>query len=268
MSETPFLQPSGDSSIDVSSDSSNELSREARHFPYLHPLFGRGKKKLSDASLWQRSVYYWWWEYLRRNQAYRLVCEKGGRVTNGILRRLYADFGNVHDVSFYEWWSEGRRGAELFANPRHHATVEVLQSGSVVSSDERLITISMPLTLPKRFLKKKVDSILEAVHPSRRGVQYAKQSQAKYRYRAQPNVASLRSTLAVYDAIMLSRSEAMKTPYWKIAVDLNLAASSHPLDGDSASVLTAKKVVLSATVGRMYKRALKMIDNAGKGVFP
>jgi hypothetical protein len=243
-------------------------SREARHFPYLHPLFGRGKLKLSDASLWQRSVYYWWWEYLRRNELYRQVCEKKGHVTNGNLKRLYADFGNVHNVSFYEWWSEGRRGAELFANPRHHATVEVLQAGSVVTCDERLIAISLPLTLPKRFLKKKVDAILNAQHPSKRGVQYAKQSQAKYVYWAQPNVASLRSTLAVYDAITHSKLESKKRPYWQIAVDLNLAASSHPSDKDSSSVLTAKKVVLSATVGRMYKRALKMIDNAGKGVFP
>jgi hypothetical protein len=243
-------------------------SREARHFPYLHPLFGRGRRKLSESSLWQRSVYYWWWEYLRRNSAYRRVCEKDGRVTNGTLRRLYADFGDVHNVSFYEWWSEGSRGAELFANPPHHATVEVLQPGSVVSSDERLIAISLPLTLPKRFLKKKVDTILNALHPSKRGVQYAKQSQAKYLYRAQPNVASLRSTLAVYDAITRAKVEAKKRPYWQIAVDLNLAASSHPRDNDSASVLTAKKVVLSATVGRMYKRALKMIDNVGKGVFP
>jgi hypothetical protein len=245
-----------------------QSSREARHFPYLHPLFGRGRLKLSDALLWQRSVYYWWWEYLRRNQAYRHACEKEGRVTNGILKRVYADFGNVHDVSFYEWWSEGRRGVELFANPRHHATVEVLQPGSVISADERLIAISLPLTLPKRFLKKKVDGILNALHPSKRGVQYAKQSQANYLYRAQPNVASLRSTLAVYDAITLAKQDSRKRPYWLIAVDLNLAASSHPRDNDSASVLTAKKVVLSATVGRMYKRALKMIDNAGKGVFP
>ena len=260
MSEAQALQPSR--------ESSNELSREARHFPYLHPLFGRGKKKLSDASLWQRSVYYWWWEYLRRNYSYRRVCEKEGRVTNSISKRVYADFGNVHNVSFYEWWSKDRRGVELFANPRHHATVEVLQPGSVVSSDERLIAISLPLTLPKRFLKKKVDSILEALHPSKRGVQYAKQSQAKYLYRAQPNIASLRSTLAVYDAITLAKGEEKKSPYWQIAVDLKLAASSHPHADDSPSVLTAKKVVLSATVGRMYKRSLKMIDNAGKGVFP
>ena len=259
MSEQSARLPSRDSS---------HSSREARHFPYLHPLFGRGKRKLSDASLWQRSVYYWWWEYLRRNQAYRYVCEKEGRVTNRLLKRVYADFGNVHDVSFYEWWSKDRRGAELFANPRHHATVELLQSGSVVSSDARLIAISLPLTLPKRFLRKKVDSMLDALHPSRRGLQYAKQSEAKYLYRAQPNVASLRSTLAVYDAITLAKLEAKKSPYWQIAVDLKLAASSHPLDDDSPSALTAKKVVLSATVGRMYKRALKMIDNAGKGVFP
>lgn len=256
MSEIPALQP----------------SREARHFPYLHPLFGRGKRKLSDTSLWQRSVYYWWWEYLRRNKEYRYCCEKNGRVSNGILKRLYADFGNVYNVSFFEWWTEGSRGADLFANPRHHATVEVLQAGSVVSNDERLIAISLPLTLPKRFLKKRVDTILNALHPSKRGVQYAKKSQAKYLYRAQPNVPSLRSTLAVYDAISrakgVAEGEAKKRPYWQIAVDLNLAASSHPRDNDSASVLTAKKVVLSATVGRMYKRALKMIDNAGKGVFP
>ena len=46
---------------------------------------------------WDNSVYYLWWEFLRRNEDYKKTCENGGK---GKCDRLYADFGNVHEGTF------------------------------------------------------------------------------------------------------------------------------------------------------------------------
>ena len=67
----------------------------------------------------QRSPFYWWWRYLRKNSAYLKCCDAGGR---GSLSRLYADFGDVRDDDFWQWWStkmsNGQtRGEYLFAKP-------------------------------------------------------------------------------------------------------------------------------------------------------
>lgn len=67
----------------------------------------------------QRSPFYWWWRYLRKNAAYLKCCEAGGK---GVLRRLFQDFGDVRDDDFWKWWStkmsNGQtRGVYLFAKP-------------------------------------------------------------------------------------------------------------------------------------------------------
>src|SRR5262249_33685606 len=83
-----------------------------RHFTSKHPLF---KSRRSVAGeWWEDSIYYLWWEFLRRHEGYKKTCDNGGK---GKFAKLYADFGNVHDVSFKDWWMKEDRGAELFAEP-------------------------------------------------------------------------------------------------------------------------------------------------------
>lgn len=52
---------------------------------------------------WQCSIYYFWWEYLRRHSGYEEVCRNGGR---GEHELLYQYFGNVHAGDFHTWWWE------------------------------------------------------------------------------------------------------------------------------------------------------------------
>lgn len=50
---------------------------------------------------WKCSVYYYWWEYLRRHEGYRATCERGGEGEHALL---YQHFGNVHATDFHTWW--------------------------------------------------------------------------------------------------------------------------------------------------------------------
>ena len=60
------------------------------------------------------SIYYLWWEFLRRHDGYKRTCENGGK---GEYEKLYANFGNVHGGAFKDWWTKDDRGAHLFAEP-------------------------------------------------------------------------------------------------------------------------------------------------------
>jgi hypothetical protein len=83
----------------------------SRHFAFGHPLFRQKKSELGVP--WEDSVYYIWWEFLRRHDGYKKTCDNGGE---GEYAKLYADFGNVHEGTFTEWWTRDQRGARLFAS--------------------------------------------------------------------------------------------------------------------------------------------------------
>ena len=46
-----------------------------------------------------QSVYYMWFEYLRRSQRYREVCETQGRAKDKQLNALFDDFGDIHEIA-------------------------------------------------------------------------------------------------------------------------------------------------------------------------
>lgn len=237
----------------------------SRHFPYEHPTFGTDKRPKSE-SAWKRSVYYWWWEYLKRNQEYIDCCNSGGK---GKLAELYNDFGDIRDESFKNWWTSDGRGAKLFAEPIVEHTVRLLETGEAAPEQEDLITLAIPLNLPKRFLHKRIRDLLAEHHASKRGHQFAKKSRAKYKVQGQPNMPALEQALMVYDAIKQEEAQGSKKPYWKIAMDLSLVAKDKRiLAGDPPSTVTDKKNVLTAMVGRYKKRVKESIKATSEGRFP
>lgn len=97
-----------------------------------------------------RSMYYYWWAFLRLNQDYIACCERGGE---GQFAELYGDFGDVRDNArptinndgdhFKAWWIE--RGAYLFAEPVDRAWPEIITDLANVKQDENQILVSVPL---------------------------------------------------------------------------------------------------------------------------
>lgn len=55
----------------------------------------------AGAERWKCSVYYFWWEYLRRHDGYRMTCANGGK---GEFANLFRDFGDIHSTDFPTWW--------------------------------------------------------------------------------------------------------------------------------------------------------------------
>jgi hypothetical protein len=235
-----------------------------RHFPYQHPTFGRGvRKKHSDS--WKRTVYYWWWCYLKRNQNYLKCCELGGK---GRLSVLYKDFGDVRSDDFQKWWSEDDRGARLFSEPLVESTVRVLEEGETVGGSE-LLTVSFPLSLPKRHLKKRLNELLIKYHTGKRGIQQAKSSKARYQFQGQPNFGGLERALKVYDHLEELKLKGIKKPQWKVAMDLNIVDEEYRVhSSDTPKTAEDKRRVLTAIVGRLKKKATVSVQQVSEGLFP
>lgn len=244
-------------------------SVRTRHFPYKSPRFGT-KNKPAPKSAWQNTVYYWWWAYLKRNADYIACCDSGGK---GKLASLYADFGDVRGEDFKVWWTFKvnceDRGAYLFAEPSVESSVKVLKEGEKAASEAEVLTLSLPLNFPKRFLERRFKALLSEVHKGRRGVQLARVSKAKYRFEGQPNIPALKQGLMVYDTLKELEGVKPKTPQWKIAQELRIVPKSKWVDKtDTVQVAAGKKNVLTAIVGRYKNRVKKTIFNAGQGRFP
>ncbi len=231
------------------------------HFSYQHPVFGTASKP-APPTKWEKTVYYLWWEYLKRNAVYLQTCENGG---DGPCAALYRDFGDVRGDDFKAWWSEDGRGARLFAEPRAEDSVRVLEQGEEALSRDEALTISLPLNLPKKTLEAHVKRLLAAHHKGKRGMQYAKQSRARYKVQGQPNVPALELGLAVWDM----RRARPDLELWQIGDRVpDLLRTQKIKPGDDRHDQMVKKRALAAVVSRYLKRVKLQIDGVGKGTFP
>lgn len=231
-----------------------------RHFPYQHPTFGTTKSPKA-AFYWKETVYYYWWEYLRRNQDYLQTCENGGI---GIHADLYKDFGDVRDSDFKKWWSDGGRGAILFSNPTTEDRVAELVDGEKAVVDEDRLVLSIPLNLPQKFLLEKVRKLIEAKHKGDKGKQYAKSSKATYKFKGQPNIKALKVGLEVFDQIQANPKKHL----WEIA--MLLPQFQMELENYKKGEIPefAQRRVMSSTVSRYKKRVVNAIKNAASKNFP
>lgn len=236
-----------------------------RHFPYKHPTFGT-KYKQKTKSAWEGSVYYWWWQYLRRNQDYLETCANDGR---GKLEATYKEFGDVRSDDFKAWWSGGGRGGRLFANPRAEDSIRVLGPNETALGCDEVLTVSIPLNLPRKMIEQRLKKLLDAHHTGKRGYQLAKKSTARFRVHGQPNVPALAQGLLVYDAVTKAVGVSPKTPHWKIATDLKIVPlEQRVLAKDTDAEKMDKKRILTITVSRYMRRVRESIRRAGQGVFP
>jgi hypothetical protein len=240
-----------------------------RHFTFKHPVFRRSK---SLAGVWwEDSVYYFWWEFLRRQGGYKKTCENGGKGKYG---KLYTDFGDVHGVSFSDWWNEDNRGAQLFAEPPLPNTVTVLTSTDIDALPKdwdsgSLLIVAIPLSLRKRYVMQRLTKIVSQYNKRKRGQRTFKESRALYPIAAQFKISSLKNILAVYD---LRHSQTDLT-LWEIGQKLSLTTKLTQAElsagrGRADGAAVSKKNVLAVATAKKLKLAKQLIDGVGKGVFP
>lgn len=236
------------------------MAFQLKHFAYPHPLFGRSKAEKS-LEKYKDSVYYLWWEFLKRCSDYEQCCKSGGK---GKLRHLYDDFGDVYATDFKTWWQTNSRGSVLFAE-EVPPKFEVISDHSAFTKDSQIVYLRVPLMLPKRYLTKQFQEILNKHHQGKRGVRTNKNSTAKYPITGHVDTWALQKCLAVYDA----RNVLPKKPMWQIALDCKVVSTkSMAINPKTGEPMSGDKLVFANTVNRLLRKAEKIIKGTAEGRFP
>jgi len=239
-------------------------------FKALHPIFGRADKPLSLAYQ-QRSPYYWWWEFLRRNEQYAACCANGG---TGEMAGLYERFGVVSNDTFKQWWSAGSRGYHLFAEkplPVKLAELTAPSDWDSTWTKDAVMVVAVPLNISKRDIQKVFVQLLKKRHLGKRGRKALSDSDAStalYPLHRNVSIHTLRIQLAVYDAVMESKTVGKKRTLARIGADLKLVSNAMPNSKDDAREAEHRRNVMGASVSRHFKDARRIIANTAKGQFP
>lgn len=205
----------------------------SRFFIYAPPILGRktkdgtliSKRRLPNppfvgAALWQNSVYYYWWEYLRRHPGYKETCAKAGK---GRYAKLYADFGDVHaNDNFWQWWTAHQH---LFCEPQGRTIQECLLNTHF--ADDQLV-IAVPLEVRTVHLVRMFRKLLQA---NADRVQKARaKSRALYPVFAKPILSALHTSLVVWDL-------RQQNPKAKLHELFDLAAHSTTISVDQRVIV-------------------------------
>jgi len=232
-----------------------------RHFPYQHPTFGT-EKKPKPKRYWEETIYFLWWSYLKRSQHYLQTCESGGK--KGLVD-LYKDFGDVRGDNFKEWWSKDSRGMRLFAEPQALSTLQVVTKDELDEIQGETLLMSVPLSLPKKFLLERFRKILAEHHKGERGRQYAKKSESRYKFKGQPNIQGMKTALMVYDHLVANP----KTRLWEVGRILpQFKMELEECEKKNIVPSYDLKRTIEATVSRYKRKATSSISNAELGAFP
>ena len=177
---------------------------------------------------------------------------------------LYADFGDVFELDFKTWWQDNDRGARLFAEAPLPSVRQIKQADDLQIAD-RMLNVSLPLELPRRFLETELKKLLDKHHKGERGVRTNKDSTARYPVDGDFNKKTLAKCLMVHDL----RLEKPELTLWQLAVEAKLgSAEDRKLAEKGKHDSVVSKQNLASTVTRHLKHARQMIANSGQGRFP
>ena len=158
----------------------------------------KGKKVAVSGVSTTDSIYYLWFEYLKRSEKYKTACANNGKG----MKKLYADFGDVFAYEgldgFWNWWRDKGQylfGIEPLNQLETFATVEDVNGIFKQVEDGTFKLVAIPTNLTKSTIKRRLNKLLTELEVTPTAVQTAKYSVAQ----SKVNVESLRSCLMAHD---------------------------------------------------------------------
>lgn len=236
-------------------------------------------------------VYYYWFEYLKLSSSYKKACENNGKG----MEILYADFGNIYDIDFMDWWEQKdeqshMRGACLFGDTKFTKMESFITLGQALElraeiDSEKYKLLAVPTNATKKELSRAFTLLLRDLEVK----EQKRISTAKYQiYNFRVTANTLKKSLDAWNlkesgkytgaiiGAMLSRSDKAHKDLKEIAAERELEelilkmkermgkrqkmGSSHDTDGKYAS--------FSVTAIRALNRVSVNIRAAENGVFP
>lgn len=236
-----------------------------KHFIYKHPIKTQNKKL--KGVFYKESVYYFWFEFLKRNEEYKAYCETKEGTEE--IAKLYTDFGDLNDYEFMEWFAE--IGADLFCERQDLERVEEITSSEMLNTEsEYVLNLQIPLNKRTKWLQQQIEKKLKAARKKfdkrkkdeRR--KDANKSTAKYSLcTKRASVKELERYLVVYDYVQ----ENPKAKSAEIAYVLNIRLTKKGGKKNRLENSTTWEAQRQM-IYRMKKTAKQIVANTARGEFP
>lgn len=225
---------------------------------------------------YEESVFYWWFEFLKRNYSYKKQCEIG---FGGVV---YQHFGNIFDIEFLDWWNSNDH--ELLFLPETSLGVWPVKNNKDLKkalADEWMVFSFDPKCTKKTILYWLEEELFSQL-PDARGKQNVGVTELPtYKPYTKPDVQSLKKTLAIYDLHLLEPKPLYKI-YDKIQLREDIRKfkpKPKPKDKDKHNSFVKYHVkydeddstsrrVKTQSISRYILQARKLIENVEKGEFP
>lgn len=229
-----------------------------------HPLFRTPKAGARGVYPYTDSIYYWWYEALRRSSRYQRACRNDGRG----MAKLYAAFGNVVSNDFRSWWNQRvdgeQRGRYLFAEPISAEHVAELSPSDIAAwggswDREEQLVIAIPRQYTLRHVKRYVGEIVREAN----GLRRKRKSRALYPIARKFNIHAMRTAFSYWD---LAKAEP-KLKRWQLCNQLDKGRQLSEEDLRTDWVWRDKQSMNTIAV-RYINLADKLIKGAEKGIFP
>ena len=243
------------------------FSGRALYFRYAPPLTDLDEisdddlpnRPYAQAKKYERSVYYYWWSYLRENEAYIACCEADGA---GAMGKLYADFGDVRGESFMDWWKGGAR--LLFCEPPEAEIISYPTLPREPIGEDRVL-LSIPVTgdvdRTMAELRKTLQEAFAFARRQRHQRNTASESfsLAAYPVFTKPVLTALHERLVVLRA----RKANPDASLYEIGIVTGVTDRTSGIrdDADHRNRVTA-------SVSRYIREARALVYNVGEGRFP
>ena len=233
------------------------LSKDILYFRYAPPL-----TRLDDATdddlpnppfhnapPHMRSVFYYWWSFLRESEDYIATCDNGG---TGKLADLHKDFGDIRDDKFFDWWR--RTGRNIFCEPVDRQ-IKVITSDRIEHDSDKVV-LSISVTGDMGRILAELKSLLNDSFREVRQSSY-RDSHARYPVHTKPVLTSLHLMLELLKAKKSNPSGSLLD--WGKAINLGLISGK-----TDADVLASERSAIS----RYIRKAEKLMINVEQGRFP
>jgi len=224
---------------------------------------------------YEKSVYYYWFEYLRRNEDYKQHCEE--KNGNKQIAKLYDDFGDIYSVDFRKWWKDV--GQALFCEKEDLERIQIIKDRDALNlSSDDVLNIAVPLNKNIEWLERQY---LKLIREKQRQLSIRKRgalnSNAKYSLAtSNADADKLRLYLKVYDAQKEAEKNGEELSYVQLARKLGMYKKQDALlktfdDLDYYDTYEIQKKFDASKRTQIYRylrQATEIIKNTADGVFP
>jgi len=183
---------------------------------------------------------------------------------------MYKDFGDIYATDFKTWWQTGNRGINLFGEELMDK-IRVVKNAEGLNLNEGILTINIPIDLPKTFIIDELNKILDKAGKKSAKLQTPdinKVSTAKYQIVGKSSQQSLERSFSIYT----NKQKNLNKSLWQCAIDAKCGFLKEPDAKMSKKIndedIRRQKVNLQNIGTVYYKRAEKIIREVEEGKFP